>query len=215
MGTLELISQLRNTTGAGMMDCKKALEEADGDMQKAQDILRKKGAVKAAEREGKVAAEGAVASYIHAGGRIGVLLELNCETDFVGKTDGFQELARELCLHIAAANPRYLAREDVPAAVLERERAVYVDQMKAEGKPQNIIDKAVEGKLNAFYKEVCLLEQAFIKDEEKTVRGLLDEKVAELGEKITLRRFSRFELGEGIEKTKTDFAAEVAEQLGG
>src|SRR3989339_1016824 len=142
MGTLELISQLRNTTGAGMMDCKKALEEADGDMQKAQDILRKKGAVKAAKREGKVAAEGAVASYIHAGGRIGVLLELNCETDFVGKTDAFQELARELCLHIAAANPRYLAREDVPAAVLERERAVYVDQMKAEGKPQNIIDRS-------------------------------------------------------------------------
>ncbi len=209
-----LIAQLRAQTGAGMMDCKQALEETGGDLAAAADWLRKKGVLKAAKRAGKIAAEGTVTSYIHAGGKIGVLLELNCETDFVGKTDAFRALANDLAMHIAASAPRAVSRTEVSAELVERERAIYREQLAAEGKPADMIEKIVEGKLNKFYADICLLEQSFIKDESKTVEQLLGEKTVEIGEKLSIRRFARFELGEGIEKEQKDFAAEVAEQLG-
>lgn len=207
------IAKLRATTGAGMMDCKQALEESEGDQEKAADWLRKKGILKAAKRADKVAAEGAITSYIHGGGKIGVLVEVNCETDFVAKTDGFRTLTNDIAMHIAASAPRFVARADVPAEIIEREKQIYRDQMAAENKPADMMEKALEGKLAKFYREVCLLEQPFIKDEEKTVEQLLGVKTGEIGEKISIRRFVRYELGEGIEKVKTDFAAEVAEQL--
>lgn len=207
------IMKLRQATGVGMMDCKIALEEAGGNFEAAIDILRKKGAARAARRAGKVAAEGAVVSYIHAGGKIGVLLELNCETDFVGKTDGFRALAAAIALHIAAARPLYVSSADVPADVLEREKNIYRDQLIAEGKGAEMIERIAEGKIGRFYSEVCLLNQPFIKDEDKTIEQLLAEKTAEIGEKISVRRFVRFELSEGIEREKKDFASEVAEQL--
>ncbi len=208
------IAQLRAKTGAGMMDCKKALDEATGDMEKAIDILRKKGIAKAAKRADKVTAEGLVYSYIHGEGRIGVLLELNCETDFVAKTDQFKSLASDLAMHIAAANPKYLSREEVKTEDIIREQEVYRGQLQNEGKPEAMIEKILEGKMSKYYGEVCVLEQSFIKDEEKTIEQLLTEKSGEIGEKISLRRFVRFELGEGIEKKVCDFAAEVAEQMG-
>ena len=208
------IAQLRAKTGAGMMDCKKALDEAAGDMEKAIDILRKKGIAKAAKRADKVTAEGLVYSYIHGEGRIGVLLELNCETDFVAKTDQFKSLASDLAMHIAAANPKYLSREEVKTEDIIREQEVYRGQLQNEGKPEAMIEKILEGKMSKYYGEVCVLEQSFIKDEDKTIEQLLTEKSGEIGEKISLRRFVRFELGEGIEKKACDFAAEVAEQMG-
>lgn len=208
------ILKLRLQTGAGMMDCKQALEECNGDMEKAAEWLRKKGITKAAKRAGKVAAEGAVASYIHAGGKIGVLVEVNCETDFVAKTDNFKMLVNDIAMHIAAAAPRYLSRADVPAEHLEMEKDIYRAQLRAEHKPEEMIEKIVEGKMAKFYSETCLLEQPFIKDEEKTIERLLSEKTGEIGEKIVVRRFARYELGDGIEKQETDFVAEVAEQLG-
>ncbi|MEK7623584.1 MAG: translation elongation factor Ts [Patescibacteria group bacterium] len=207
------IAKLRAQTGCGMMDCKNALEEANGDIAQAVDILRKKGIAKAAKRAGKVAAEGLVVSYIHAGGKIGVLLELNCETDFVAKTDAFHALANDLAMHIAASNPRYVSKSDVPVEELEREKNIYRDQLIVEGKPAEMIAKIVDGKLGKFYIDICLLNQAFIKDEDKTIEQILSEKTAEIGEKITIRRFARYELGEGIEKEKTDFVAEVTAQL--
>lgn len=207
------ITKLRAQTGAGMMDCKKALEEAQGDYDKAVDILRKSGAAKAAKRAGKIAAEGLVASYIHAGGKIGVLVEVNCETDFVAKTDDFKGLVNDIAMHIAAAVPLYLSAEEVPAEVMAREKDVYSEQLKTEGKPEDMIAKIVDGKMSKYYSEVCLLNQAFIKDEDKTIGQLLTDKTAEIGEKITVRRFARYELGEGIEKKEVDFAAEVEEQL--
>lgn len=213
MTTASEIAALRAKTGAGMMDCKNALDEANGDSEKAIDILRKKGAMKAAKRADKIAAEGTVASYIHGGGKIGVLVEMNCETDFVGKTDEFKNLVTEVAMHIAATNPKYLSRADVPEDVLEKEKNVFRDQLKTENKPAEMIEKIVEGKLGKFYSEVCLLEQPFIKDEDKTIEKMLAEKTGEIGEKVTLRRFARFELGEGIEKKVHDLGAEVAEQL--
>ncbi len=207
------IARLRAMTGAGMLDCKNALEEALGNTEQAVDILRKKGIAKAAKRAGKIAAEGAIISYIHGGGKIGVLVELNCETDFVAKTDGFRILANDIAMHIAASNPKYVSRDDIPADVLEREKNVYRDQLIQEGKPAEMIEKIVDGKLIKFYADACLLEQAFIKDEEKTIEQLLTNKTAEIGEKISIRRFARYELGEGIEKERKDFADEVAAQL--
>lgn len=208
------IAKLRAETGAGMMDCKAALEETGGDAQKAVEWLRKKGVLRAAKRAGNVAAEGAVISYIHAGGKVGVLVEVNCETDFVARTDGFQALGKDVAMHIAAANPLYVSRADVPEEVVEKEKNVYREQLRAEGKPAEMIEKIVEGKAARFYSEVCLLEQSFVKDEEKTVEQLLAGKTGEIGEKIAVRRFARFALGEGMEKKETDFAAEVAAQMG-
>ena len=207
------IAKLRAQTGAGMMDCKNALEEAAGNMEQAVDILRKKGIAKAAKRAGKIAVEGAIVSYIHGGGKIGVIAEVNCETDFVAKTDGFRALVNDIAMHIAAANPLYVSREDIPVDVLEREKNVYRDQLINEGKPADMIEKIVEGKLAKFYADVCLLQQAFIKDEEKTIEQLLITKTAEIGEKISVRRFARYALGEGIVKETKDFAEEVAAQL--
>ncbi|HQF57525.1 MAG TPA: translation elongation factor Ts [Candidatus Magasanikbacteria bacterium] len=211
--TASEIAQLRAKTGAGMMDCKNALEEAAGNMDQAIDILRKKGIAKAAKRADKITAEGLVYSYIHGEGRIGVLLELNCETDFVAKTDQFKNLANDIAMHIAATNPKYLSKEDVNIEEIEREKDIYRAQLKNEGKPEEMIEKILEGKMSRYYTEVCLLEQAFIKDEEKTIIQLLNEKTGEIGEKISLRRFVRFELGEGIEKVCKDFAEEVREQM--
>ena len=207
------VAKLRAQTGAGMLDCKKALEETNGDFEAAVDSLRKKGILKAAKRADKVAAEGTVMSYIHGAGRIGVLVEVNCETDFVARTDSFKALATDIAMHIAAAAPKYLSREEVSAEELEREKAVYRDQLAAEGKPADMVEKIVDGKLSKFYADICLLEQSFIKDEEKTIERLLTEKVGEIGEKITIRRFARYELGEGIQKPTTDFAAEVGNEL--
>ncbi len=190
------VKELRDRTGAGMMECKSALEETGGDMEKAIDILRARGAAKAAKRAGREASEGTVASYIHMGGKIGVLVEVNCETDFVAKTDDFQRLAREIAMHIAAANPVSVSREDIPAEVVERERGVYREQMRESGKPEHIWDKIIDGKLERFYAESALLEQPFVRNPDQTIRELLTEVSARTGEKIEVRRFTRYALGE-------------------
>jgi elongation factor Ts len=208
------ISKLRSQTGAGMLSVKKALEEANGNMEKAADLLRKSGVAKAAKRAGKIAAEGTVASYIHGAGRIGVLVEVNSETDFVAKNDGFKQLVQDIAMHIAAAAPKYLSREGVTVADMDREKEIYRAQLEEEGKPADMIEKILEGKMGKFYSEVCLLEQAFIKDEDKTIEQLLTEKIGEIGEKITVRRFERYELGEGVEKKEGNFVDEVMEQVG-
>lgn len=213
MITAQDISKLRSLTGAGMLDCKAALEEAGGNMDAAADVLRKKGIVKAAKRADKVAAEGAVGSYIHAGGSVGVLVEVNCETDFVARTEAFQNFVKDICLHIAAANPKYLDREAVPAADVEREKNIYTEQLKAQGKPESAIENIMKGKLDKYYEDMCLLDQLFVKDDSKKISQLLTEMTSETGEKITIRRFVRYELGEGIEKVEKNFAEEVAEQL--
>lgn len=209
----EQVKELREKTGAGMMDCKKALTEANGDMNKAIEILRERGLAAAAKKAGRIAAEGVVESYIHMGGKIGVLVEINCETDFVAKTPEFKEFARDVAMQIAAYNPQYVRREEVPQDVIEKEREIYKQQAINEGKPENIAEKMVEGRLKNFYKEVCLLEQPFIKDGDKTVEQLLNEKIAKIGEKIDIRRFVRFQLGEGIEKKQDNFAEEVMSQV--
>lgn len=196
------------------MDCKKALDEAQGNMDKAIEELRKKGIAKAAKRAGKIAAEGLVASYIHGAGKIGVLVEVNCETDFVAKTDKFKDLLNDIGMHIAASSPKYLSREEVDSEELEKEKEVYRGQMQNEGKPAEIIEKIIEGKMSKFYSEICLLEQSFIKDEDMTIEQMLTQASGEIGEKLTIRRFARYELGEGIEKKACDFAEEVAEQMG-
>lgn len=211
--TAQDIAGLRAKTGAGMMDCKKALEEAEGNIDKAIDELRKKGIANAAKRAGKIAAEGLVTSYIHGAGKIGVLIEVNCETDFVAKTDRFKNMVNDVAMHITATAPKYLSREEVSAEELEKEKNVYRGQMQNEGKPTEIIEKIIEGKMGKFYSEVCLLDQPFVKDEDKTIEQMLTEISGEIGEKITIRRFARYELGEGIEKKACDFAEEVAEQL--
>lgn len=209
MITAAMVKELRETTGAGMMDCKKALTETNGDMEKAVDFLREKGLAAAAKKAGRVAAEGLVESYIHGGGRIGVLLEINCETDFVAKTDGFKALARDIAMQIAAANPSYVSRSEVPASVVEHEREVFRAQALNEGKPAHIVEKMVDGRVEKYYKEVCLLEQLFIKDTDKTITQLINESISKIGENINIRRFTRYQLGEGIEKKSNDFAAEV------
>lgn len=206
--TAALVKELRERTGAGMMDCKKALAATEGDMDKAIDFLREKGLAAAAKKAGRIAAEGLVESYIHGGGRIGVLVEVNCETDFVAKTDAFKSLVKDIAMHIAAANPSYLRREEVPAAELEHEKMVLSEQARNEGKPEKIIEKMVTGRIEKYYKEVCLLEQPFVKDPDKTISDLITESIAKIGENIAIRRFTRYQLGEGIEKKQEDFAAD-------
>jgi len=195
-----MVKDLREKTGAGMMDCKKALSETGGNFEKAVDYLRQKGLATAAKRAGRIAAEGRVGSYVHAGGKIGVIVEVNCETDFVAKTDDFQSFAKDVAMHIAASNPLYIQRENVPPEVLEREREIYRAQAREAGKPEKIMEKIVEGKLEKFYSEVCLLEQPFIKDPDLTVQDLLNGLIGKLGEKVEIRRFSRIQVGEGIAK---------------
>jgi elongation factor Ts len=208
--TAQMVKQLRERTGAPMMDCKAALGEAGGDVEKAVDVLRKKGLAAAKKKAGRVTAEGAVGSYIHGGGKIGVLVEVNCETDFVARTDKFQELVRDIAMHIAAAEPRFVHRDEVTPEVIERERAIYRDQAAATGKPPAVVEKIAAGKLEKFYAEAVLLEQPFVKDTDKTVGQMIAERIGGLGENIQVRRFARYKLGEGIEKRQDDFAAEVA-----
>jgi elongation factor Ts len=194
------VKDLREKTGAGMMDCKKALAETGGDVQKAIDYLRQKGLAAAAKKADRVAADGAVGAYVHPGGKIGVLVEINCETDFVARTAEFQSLLKDIAMQVAAANPRYLRREEVPAAELDKEKTIYRQQALETGKPEKVVDKIVEGKIERFYSEACLLEQAFIKDPDKKVTDILNESIGRLGENIQIRRFSRYHLGEAAVK---------------
>jgi elongation factor Ts len=212
--TATMIKDLRERTGAGMADCKKALVEVSGDMDKAIDYLRAKGLAKAAKKSGREATEGAVVSYIHAGGRIGVLVEINCETDFVARNEDFVTFTREVALQIAAMNPQFVRKEEVDQDVIERERAVLVAKAKESGKPEAIAQKMVEGQISKWMKEICLLDQPWVKDGDKTIDQVQQELIAKIGENIKIRRFVRFELGEGLEKKKGDFAAEVAAQAG-
>lgn len=196
--TSSMVKELRTKTGAGMMDCKEALTASGGDFEKAIDYLRKKGMSAATKRSSKAAKDGTIASYIHMGGKIGVMVELNCETDFVAKTEAFQQMARDLAMHVAASNPRFVRPEDIPEDVLEREKEIYRSQALAEKKPEKIWDKIIEGKLKKFYEEVCLLQQKFIKDTEITVETLVNNMIAKTGENIIVRRFARFQLGEEL-----------------
>ena len=196
-----MVKDLREKTGAGMMDCKKALAESGGNFEKAVDYLRQKGLATAARRAGRVASEGQIGSYVHAGGKIGVMVEVNCETDFVAKTDDFQAFAKDIAMHIAASSPLYIQRENVAPEVLEREREIYRAQAREAGKPEKIMEKIVEGKLEKFYGEVCLLEQPFIKDPDRTVQDLLNGLIGKLGEKVEIHRFLRFQVGEGMAKS--------------
>jgi elongation factor Ts len=208
------IKALREKTGAGMMECKKALIEAEGNEERAIEILRERGLASAKKKEGRVAAEGVVGSYIHMGGKVGVLVEVNCETDFVARGDEFQQLVKDIAMHVAAAEPRYVSREEVTADTLDKEREIARVQARNEpknaNKPDQVIDKIVEGRLNKFYEEFVLLDQPFIKDPAKTVGELITEKVAKTGEKVTVRRFTRYKMGEGLAKRDDDFGGEVA-----
>lgn len=213
MITANQVKELREMTGAGMMDCKKALTETGGDMEKAVIFLREKGLSAAAKKSGRIATEGVVETYIHGGGKIGVMVELNCETDFVAKTDEFKELAKDIAMHIAAAKPEYLKSDEVPAEILEQEKEILKAQALNEGKPEKIIEKMVEGRIAKFYKDVCLLDQQFVKDSDKTISQLITEKIAKIGENISIRRFTRYELGEGMAKKEDNFADEVASMM--
>ena len=193
--TAQMVKKLRDMTGAGMMDCKKALQEADGDFDKAIEILRKKGAAKAAKKAGRATGEGIITSYVHFNGRIGVLLELNCETDFVARTDEFKELAYNLAKQVAAMSPRWVSREDVPQEVIEKEKEIYREQLKNSGKPENVIEKIIEGKLEKFFQENCLLEQDYIFDDKKKVKDVITEAIGKIGENIRVSRFVRLEVG--------------------
>ncbi len=211
--SMDQVKELRDATGAGMMDCKRALQEAGGDFENAVKYLREKGMAKAAKRSSKVASEGAVASYIHMGGKIGVLVEVNCETDFVARGEAFQTFVKDICLQICSASPLYIKKEDVPQAAYEAEKEVYVKQALDTGKPQDICEKIAAGKMNKWFSEVCLIEQPFVKEDKKTIKDLMAELTAKCGEKIDIRRFVRFQLGEGIEKVASNLAAEVAAEL--
>lgn len=204
------VKDLREKTGAGIMDCKRALAETKGDVESAVNYLREKGLAAAKKKAGRVAADGLVSSYIHAGGKVGVLVEVNCESDFVAKTDDFQTLVKDIAIHVAAMSPQYVSRADVPAEVLENERKIFRVQALESGKPEKVIDKIIEGKLDKFYKDACLLEQPFVKDPDTTLEKLVTSAIATLGENISIRRFARFKVGEGIEKKQEDFAAEIA-----
>jgi elongation factor Ts len=214
MITAGMVKELREKVGAGMMDCKKALVETKGDMDKAVKYLREKGLAAAAKKSGRIASEGMVDSYIHGEGRIGVLVEVNIETDFAAKNDEFKRFVKDIAMQIAASKPEYVKREDVPEAIIEREKAILKAQALNEGKPEKIVDKMVEGRIDKFYKEICLLEQPWIRDPEKTINQLLIEKISMIGENITIRRFARFEKGEGIEKKEESFKDEVMKQMG-
>ena len=212
------IKALRDKTGAGMMECKRALTDAEGIEERAIEILRERGLASAKKKEGRVAAEGVVGSYIHMGGKVGVLVEVNCETDFVARGEEFQQLVKDIAMHIAAAEPRYVSREEIPAATLEKEREIARAQAKNDpknaNKPEQVIDKIVEGRFNKFYEEVVLHDQPFIKDPAKTVGELVTEKIARTGERITIRRFARYKMGEGLAKRDEDFGGEVAKLAG-
>ena len=207
------VKSLRESTGAGMMDCKKALEEAGGDMEKAVVWLRERGIAKAAKRGDKVAAEGAVHSYIHMGGKVGVMAEINCETDFVARGDDFQELCKNICLQICSTSPLAVRREELDESIVAAEKELYVKQAGETGKPRDICEKIAEGKLKKWYSEVCLMDQQFVKDPDKTIDQMVTELSGKVGEKITIRRFVRYQLGEGIEKVETNLAEEVAKEL--
>src|SRR3990172_6721779 len=198
----QLVKELRERTGAGFSDCRAALVEANGDLEKAVDVLRKKGQAAAQKKAQREATDGVVGSYIHAGGKIGVLVEVNCETDFVARTEDFQRLCHDIAMHVAALDPRFVRREEVTPEILEREREIYSAQARASGKPENIIEKIVNGKMEKFYKETCLYEQHFIKDEQHTIRELIDQMIAKVGEKIEVRRFVRFKVGEVTEANR-------------
>ena len=206
------VKALREATGAGMMDCKKALTEADGNMEKATEILREKGLAAAAKKSGRIAAEGVVASYIHMGGRIGVLVEVNCETDFVAKTDQFQSFVRDIAMQIAASNPLYLSSEEVPQDTIDKEKEILRIQAINEGKPEKIVNNMVEGRIKKYFKEVCLLDQPFVKDPDKSIADYVKEQIAALGENITSRRFTRYDMGEGLQKREDNFVEEVMNQ---
>ena len=208
------VKELREKTGAGMMDCNNALRESNGDMEGAIVILRKKGLASAQKKASRIAAEGMVGHYIHAGGKLGVLLEVNCETDFAARSADFQALVKDIAMHIAAQNPLYVRREDVPAEELNKEKEIYKDQARASGKPEHIIDKIAEGKLESYYQMSCLYDQAFVKDPNLTVEQLINNAVGKIGENIRVRRFTRYKTGEGLEKRSTDLAADVREALG-
>ena len=216
--TAAAVKQLREKTGAGMMECKNALVESGGNEEKAIDILRERGLASAKKREGRIAAEGIVGSYIHMGGKVGVLVELNCETDFVARGDEFQQLVKDIAMHVAAAEPRYVSREEVPADVLEKEREIAraqaMNDPKMAGKPEQVIEKIVDGRINKFYEETVLNDQPFVKDPSKTVAELVTEKVAKTGERISIRRFTRYKMGEGLERRADDFSSEVASMVG-
>ena len=216
--TAAAVKQLREKTGAGMMECKNALVEAEGNEEKAIDILRKRGLASARKREGRIAAEGIVGSYIHMGGKVGVLVEVNCETDFVARGEEFQQLVKDVAMHIAAAEPRYVSQQDVPGEALEKEREIARAQARNDpknaNKPDQVIDKIVEGRLHKFYEENVLMDQPFVKHPEKTISELVTEKVAKTGEKITIRRFTRYKMGEGLERRDEDFGGEVASLIG-
>lgn len=213
--TASMVSDLRSKTGAGMMDCKKALSESSGDFEKAVEYLRKKGLSASAKKADRIAAEGLVQSYVHAGGKIGVLVEVNSETDFVARNPEFQTFVKDVAMHIAAASPSYVRREEVPADVVEKEKSILGAQVLESGKPENMVEKIVTGKIDKFFKEICLVDQPFVKDPDKTIDQITTELVAKIGEKIVIRRFVRFALGEGIQKKTEDFAAEVAKQVAG
>ena len=212
--TAQLVKELREKTGAGMMDCKNALVESKGDMEGAITHLRKKGLASAQKKATRAAAEGMIGHYIHAGGKLGVLVEVNSETDFAARSENFQTLVKDIAMHIAAANPLFVKREDVPAEVLEKEKEIYKDQARASGKPEKIIDKIAEGKLESYYEMACLYDQKFVKDPNITVKELINNLVAMIGENIQVRRFARFKTGEGLEKRSTDLAGDVAAALG-
>jgi len=211
--TAGMVKELREKTGAGMMDCKKALGECDGDMQKAVDFLRQKGLSDAAKKSGRIAAEGLVVSYIHGNGKMGVLLEVNSETDFVAKNEDFKTFCNDIAMHICAAAPLYVSAEEIDPAVVEKEKEVYVAKAKEQGKPDNIIEKIVAGQVKKYESQICLLTQSYVKNPDITVEDYLKEKIATIGEKISIRRFVRWELGEGLEKKEENFAEEVAAQL--
>lgn len=216
--TASAVKSLREKSGAGMIDCKTALVEANGDENVAMDLLRKKGMAQAGKKAGRVTAEGAVGSYIHMGGKVGVLVEINCESDFVSRGEEFQQLVKDVAMHIAAADPRYTNRDEVPAGDLDKEREILMEQLKNDpknaGKPDEVLTKIIEGRLNKFYEDNVLVDQPFVKDPSKTVGELVTEKVSSIKENISIRRFSRYKMGEGIEKKADDFAAEVASMVG-
>lgn len=212
--TAQMVKELRERTAAPMLDCKKALEETGGDIDEAVEVLRKKGLAAAKKKAGRVTAEGAVGSYIHAGGKIGVLVEVNCETDFVARTDDFQDLVKDIAMHIAASDPKYLKKEEVTQDVLDKEREIFRQQALDSGKPENVVDRIVEGKLGKYYSEAVLLEQPFVKDPDRSVGDMIAARVGKIGENIQIRRFTRYELGEGIEKAEESFADEVRAAAG-
>ena len=212
--TAEQVKELRDRTGAGIMDCKKILTEAEGNMDKAIELLKEKGMAKAAKKAGRIAAEGLVDAYIH-NGKYGALVEVNSETDFVAKNEEFKTFVRDVAMHVAAAAPEYVRREDVPASIVEGEKEAQKQKDIAEGEPEAIAEKIVEGRMEKFYSEICLLDQPFVKDPDKTVGQILTELVARIGENIVIRRFVRFERGEGIEKKEENFAEEVMKQVNG